>query len=73
MRYTRDVMKAAIKAAVPSQPPGVGVVLIVFTAIGGTANANYVSNCERDNARTALQEVLIRWERRDDIIKGILG
>jgi t-SNARE complex subunit (syntaxin) len=49
------------------------VVLIAFTATGGTANANYISNCERGNARTALKEVLVRWERRDDIIKGILG
>jgi hypothetical protein len=73
MSHTRDVMEAAIKAAEKELPPGIGVVLIAFTATGGTANANYISNCERGNARTALKEVLVRWERRDDIIKGILG
>jgi hypothetical protein len=33
-----------------------------FDGIGASTNANYVSNTKRDDVRSALKEVLARWE-----------
>ena len=61
---TREIMSAAMDVLTKIFP-GKGLVLLVIdTGSEEGRRTNYISNCQRDDMRVAMKEILARWEGR---------
>lgn len=59
---TAERMRRAIKAAEREIPQGWAIALVAFQP-GSPGTANYIGNAPRHEMRTALAEVVARWNR----------